>query len=135
MERQNLLKNLQKDVYARIECSKIHGVGVVAIKDIPKGTNPYKRSSTAHKDVGISDKYIEKLKPEVKKMVHDFFQKEDDGKWYLPQAGLNSIDVSFYMNHSDKPNIKVTDAKERFVTFRAAHNIKKGDELTINYNS
>lgn len=134
MSVQKLLKNLHKDVYARIKCSKLHGVGVVAIRNIPKGTNPFKRSSTAHKDVGIDDKHIEKLDPEVKKMVHDFFQKEDN-KWYLPQAGLNSIDVSFYMNHSDKPNIKVTDGKERFVTFIAARAIKKGEELTINYNS
>ena len=35
--------NLKNNVYCRISRSKIHGVGVIAIKDIPKGINPFKK--------------------------------------------------------------------------------------------
>tara|TARA_B110000908_G_C10240481_1_gene445785 strand:+ start:1986 stop:2396 length:411 start_codon:yes stop_codon:yes gene_type:complete len=136
MSAKKVLNNLQKNIYCRIRCSKIHGVGVVAIRDIPKGINPYLLATKSQKTVGILDKDIEKLEPEVKAMVHDFFQKEDDDKWYLPVSGLNSIDSSFYMNNnSSNPNVKVLDADESFVTFRTLRKIKKGEELTINYNS
>lgn len=42
MSKKVLLKNLQNDIYCRIKPSKKHGVGVFAIKDIPKNTNPFK---------------------------------------------------------------------------------------------
>ena len=135
MNIQKVIKNLQQDVYCRVKCSKIHGVGVFAIKDIPKGINPFKITKKGDKSVGILDKDIEKLNPEVKQMIHDFFQKEKDNKWYIPVSGLNSIDVSFYMNHSSKPNIKVTEGKESFVTFKSLKLIRKGEELTINYET
>ncbi len=130
---EKVLKNLRNDIFCRIRCSKIQGVGVVAIRDIPKGKNPFKQVSNTDRNIGIPNKYIDRLDPEVKKMVHDFFQKEDDDKWYIPTSGLNSIDISFYMNHNKKPNIRVVDGKSQFVNFSALRKIKKGEELTINY--
>ena len=38
-----IIHNLRNNVYCRISRSKIHGVGVIAIKDIPKGINPFKK--------------------------------------------------------------------------------------------
>jgi SET domain-containing protein len=130
----NVLKNLQNDVYCRISCSKIHGVGVVAIRDIPKGKNPFKRVKDDIGIVAIPDKDINNLKPEIKKMIHDFFQKEDDGKWYISSGGLNSMDISFYMNHSKRPNIAIVNGRHNLVEFRTKKKIKAGQELTINYD-
>lgn len=45
MSKQKLLKHLENDIYCRIGVSKISGVGVIAIKDIPSGTNPFKTLS------------------------------------------------------------------------------------------
>jgi len=40
--KKKLIKNLENDIYCRIKPSKKHGVGVFAIRDIPKGINPFK---------------------------------------------------------------------------------------------
>ena len=39
--KKKLLNHLNNDIYCRIGVSKIHGVGVIAIKDIPPNTNPF----------------------------------------------------------------------------------------------
>ena len=41
--KQDILKNLE-NTYCRIRTSKINGVGVFAIKDIPKGINPFNKA-------------------------------------------------------------------------------------------
>ena len=38
MNKQNLINNFN-DIYCRIGVSQIHGVGVIAIRDIPKNIN------------------------------------------------------------------------------------------------
>ena len=42
MNKQKLINHLQNDIYCRIGVSKIDGVGWIAIRDIPKGINPFK---------------------------------------------------------------------------------------------
>ena len=44
--KKTLLSNLQNDIYCRIKSSKKHGVGVFAIRDIPKNSNPFKVSNS-----------------------------------------------------------------------------------------
>jgi hypothetical protein len=53
----NMINNLHQ-TYVRIMPSKVHGVGVVAIKDIPVGINPFEHSGNK---CGIN-KMIQKLK-------------------------------------------------------------------------
>ena len=52
-----MINNLHQ-TYVRIMPSKVHGVGVVAIKDIPVGINPFEHSGNK---CGIN-KMIQKLK-------------------------------------------------------------------------
>ena len=59
---------------------------------------------------------------------------------FVPKDGFNAKDISFFMNHSLTPNVEEYDNKridsgDSFTEFRAATNISKGEELTINYNS
>ena len=51
-----ILKRLDK-VYIRIGVSKVHGVGLIAIKEIPKGVNPFSDSY-----IGQDAQLIEKTK-------------------------------------------------------------------------
>jgi hypothetical protein len=37
-----LLKHLQQEVYCRLGISPLHGIGVFALRAIPKGVNPLK---------------------------------------------------------------------------------------------
>ena len=70
-----LWKNLLKETYCRIGVSKIQGVGVIAIKDIPKGRYLFK-SPTGHINTNIvsfTTKEIKKLDKGVQEMIYDYF--------------------------------------------------------------
>jgi len=131
-----LLKHLKNDIYCRIGVSKVHGVGVIAIKDIPKGTMPFATlSKEKDKIINLSKNDIKDIHPNVRKILTDFFgdKKRDDYDVYA--YGPNYINISFYMNHSDKPNIDVIeDTGSNYYSFITNRKIKKGEELFINYN-
>ncbi len=129
MNKPQLLENLKKDVYCRIGVSRIQGVGVIAVRDIPMGVNPFK-GSRDYKLIPFKKEELEKLNPEVLRMANDFFAQEGDSL-LIPECGLNSIDVSFFMNHSKNPNVKV-GADQDFYTMRE---IKKGEELITDYST
>lgn len=139
--KKELFNNLKNDTYCRIMRSKVAGVGVVAIRDIPKNIYPFvfsgKKICGANRTTyNLTKDEINKLPIEVQKMIKDFFSEEDDGSYYVVKDGLNSLDVSSYMNHSDKPNVGVVEIKKcNFYIFKTLKKIKEGDELFINYNN
>lgn len=128
--KQRIFKKL-KNTYCRIGRSKIEGVGVVAIRPIPKNTNIF---------YGLSDpravrfKLIElkQLNAEVLKMIDDFLCLETDNTVLIPEYGLNGLNISFFLNYSNRPNVKTIDGGENFVTLRQ---IKAGEELTVLYKT
>lgn len=69
-----LLKHLKNDIYCRIGVSKVHGVGVIAIKDIPKGTIPFATlSKEEDKIINLTKDDIKDIHPNVRKLLADFF--------------------------------------------------------------
>ena len=133
----NLLNNLKNDTYCRLKPSSVHGIGVFAIRDIPKGVNPFKL--TNDKCVNYNASTINKaeyntLPKPVKKLLNDFIHPNKDGSFDVPYLGFNSIDLSFYMNHCENNNIDVDSTCKctyyRFITNKI---IKSGEELFINY--
>ncbi|MDE2019257.1 MAG: SET domain-containing protein-lysine N-methyltransferase [Patescibacteria group bacterium] len=129
---QALIKDLEENVYCRLRPSSVSGVGVFAIRDIPKGINPFKNFLSFH----FSDLDPElvfnndRIDPAVKELVNDMYGI-GDGRLNLWQGGLNGIDISFFMNHSEKnPNMLSKESGEYFIT---AREIKKGEELFADY--
>ena len=129
MNKKQLLKHLREDIYCRIGRSKIHGVGVIAIRKIPKGINPFKKV-TDFDLIRFKKKELKRLNPQVKKMMSDFLSLDRDDI-LVPTTGLNVLDVSFHMNHSKKPNVIVGKNEDFF----AARDIKEGEELTVDYST
>ena len=133
MNKKNLISNL-KDIYCRIGVSQIHGVGVIAIRDIPKNINPFKMANHyKEKTVTLTQKDLNNIPKEVNKMIYDFVAPVD-GVYDIPLHGLNSMDITFYMNHCENNNVKIVDTGGSYLSFITKRNIKKGEELTINYN-
>ncbi len=54
------------------------------------------------------------------------------GVYHLPDNGLAQVDIAYYINHSDMPNIKVDSDGHTFETIRI---IKEGEELTADYST
>ncbi|HLL60729.1 MAG TPA: SET domain-containing protein [Candidatus Nitrosocosmicus sp.] len=125
MNKQQLLEHLKTEVYCRLKPGK-YGVGVFAIRDIPKGVNPF--PDCDNEVVMISPKEIQNLDEGVKKMIRDFCAL-DEGNYCVPDFGLNRINASFYFNHSTEPNMSTEDGWI-FITKRE---ITKGEELTVDY--
>lgn len=132
--KQALLSKL-KSTYCRLKPSKVEGVGVFAIRDIPSGINPF--FGTKEKNwLKFITADLKNLDQDVMQMVDDFFVIEKDDVVYIPEDGLNGIDISFFVNHSKKPNLKIKgDGIKSEIQFRAARKIKKGEELTVAYNT
>lgn len=126
--KQKILKNLQ-NTYCRLKKSKIEGVGVFALREIPKNTELFV-SSLTQKSAKFTATELKKIPREVWQMIESFLVLEKDGAVEIPEGGFEGLDMSFYLNHSKTPNVKITSGGEAFVTLRK---IKKGEELTINY--
>ena len=128
--KQEILKSL-KNTYCRIMPSKINGVGVFAISDIPQNINPFNVAKTGDwQKFKITD--LKNLDKEVFKMVNAFFTVQEDGTLYIPKGGLNDMNISYFMNDSKNPNMKMAKDEVNFLTLCQ---IKKGQELTVSYKT
>ena len=115
------------NVYTRLGVSKIHGVGVFAICDIPKGTNIF--SNDECEMVWVDEADIGNIDSELKRLYDDFCVIKN-GKYGCPK-NFNMLTVGRYLNESkDNPNVLCTDDYD----FIALRNIKKGEEITIDYS-
>ena len=128
-----LIENLRKQTFCRLAPSDIHGIGVFAIKDIPKGTEVFQLCNDAFENIiELTDEYVESLDESVTKYIQDIFIRESTGLWALPECGLNSLNISFFLNHCNRPNLKPVMA-HGYATWVSNKVIKSGKELTNDY--
>lgn len=125
-----LLANLHH-TYCRLQRSRIHGIGIFAIRDIPKGLNPF-LPNAGTRWIEFDKGEIEQLHPGVQKMVADFFTYEGSKVW-IPEHGLNGMNISFFANTSDKPNLRPRKDKNGINDLYTIRRIKAGEELTVDY--
>jgi hypothetical protein len=137
-------KHLTLDSLSKIYCKigpttipNITGSGVIAIRTIPPNTNPFSNTNDAcyiYNSVNISKKRIDELTDkEVLKIVRDFISPDEQNKYSIPYFGFNSLNVSFFLNHSKIPNLDVVSDKCEYMGFRTNRQINAGEELFINY--
>jgi SET domain-containing protein len=113
---------------------------VIAIRDIPKGTNPF-RIATAdcrkYDVIDVAKSEVDRLPDYAARLIKDFIQPTPSGVYKVPAQGFNAIDISFYLNHSDHPNVDIINPKNsscEFMMFRTNTIVKKGKELFISYS-
>ncbi len=128
ISKKKIIQHLEEEVYCRLGVSPIHGIGVFALKDIPKGVYPLK-SYLKFKEIDINKDDIKHLPRGVRDQL-DIFCYYDKKKISIPSMGMNSFDMSVYLNHSKKPNLRFKRAGV-LVTTQA---VAKGEELFIDYD-
>lgn len=126
--KERLHEHLKNEVYCRLGVSTIHGVGVFALRDIAKGTLPLK-SMVTHKEKKFSRIELKEVPGSVRKHLSDFCLVEG-GRVYVPEIGMNAVNLSVYLNHSKTPNLFFNDDDE----LEANVDIERGTELTIDYD-
>lgn len=117
--------------YVEVRESKIHGKGVFAAKDIPKGTDIIEYVGmlvTKKESDDIADEQIEKAGKD-----------ENEGAVYLFELnkkydvnGNVSWNTARLINHSCEPNCE-TEGDDNHIFIQAMRDIKKGEELSYNY--
>lgn len=118
----NPIEHLNNTVWATIKPSKIHGVGVFAIRDIPKDTQIW-----AKKHLNIKT-----LQTDSFKGLHQAILELIKQRWPLALNGDSFIspndDVRLlsFMNHSDSPNYDP-------YTDKVLCDIMEGEEITEDY--
>src|SRR3990167_9884211 len=120
-----MIEYLNKSVWVTLGFSKIHNIGVIAIRDIPKGTlytdyNLY-NSSKPILPIVMNEDDFNKILPGIRNLILDKTVFIDSIMFFSPNYVQ---DIRSWMNHSDDPNT------EGFIVTR---DIKKGEELTENY--
>jgi len=128
---EQIIDSLKRDVYCRLGRSTIAGVGVIAIKFIPKGVNPFMeiRGSSFIAIPTTAINHDPDIPLSVKKLVRDMCP-EEDGKYWFPDYSLNELGIGYYINHSETPNMAESDGD--FATIR---DVDEGEELTVNYRT
>ena len=130
MKKQALIKQLSESTYVMIQPSSIHGIGVFAIRDIPKGTQDI--FSQGFGDwIEVSREEVEALPEHSRALVenHCLF---DEKSYFIPEYGFKMVDLVIYLNHSDTPNVISINDGERFEAIR---DIAVGEELLVDYGT
>jgi SET domain-containing protein len=130
MNKADLLNELANHSYVMLRPSAVAGVGVFAIRDIPKGCRDmFSKPDQNDQWITIEKSEVELL-PEYARLLIENYCLFDEENYFVPDYGFKKIDLSLFLNHSDTPNIISIQDGEYFETTR---NIRKGEELFLDY--
>jgi SET domain-containing protein len=123
-----LLHQLNNNTFVTLRPSIVHGIGVFAIKDIPKGQRGLFSNSKAEW-IKIHKDEIQYLPEHSRNLIenHCLFDTEH---YFVPEYGFTIVDLVIYLNHNDHPNIISINEGEDFETLR---DILAGEELFLDY--
>ncbi len=128
MTKEALLNELANNTWVMIQPSGVHGIGVFAVRDIPKGCrNMF--SGEMGEWTTVQRAEVAALPQHAKDLVENFCLYDEDN-YFLPAQGFKAIDLSLFLNHSAEPNVISIDDGAYFETTRP---IKKGEELLVDY--
>lgn len=132
MKRAQLVQKVLAACYCRLEPSPIHGIGVFAVRSIPRWTNPFgllpKYARPAAMRVAAHE--LDDLPVKLADTLRALFVPTD-GEMYIPTSGLNIVHLTAYLNHSTQPNLRTIDGFNFFTRRR----IREGEELTVDYRT
>jgi hypothetical protein len=121
-------KSPHSGVYVRLKPSKLHrsGVGVFAIKRIPKGKEIF--AGENEEVIWIKKASIPSIDA-VKKIYDDF--AIIDGDFYGCPTSFNRLTPAWFLNESKRPNVRCDEN----YSFFAIRDIAAGEEITVDYST
>jgi len=128
MNKAELIHELQEEMMITLKPSGVHGIGVFAACDIPKGYKTLFSRNTGGW-ILLSFAEAEKLPPQAKEHIETYYLYDQEN-YFIPDHGCKIMDMANYLNHSNNPNIVSVNEGEYFETLR---DIKQGEELFVDY--
>ena len=130
MTKDELLSELGTNTYLMLKPSPIEGIGVFAIRDIPKGCrNMFSKPDDEEDWIKVSKKEIENL-PVAVQLVVENYCLYDEVHYFVPAGGFKKLDLSLFLNHAEIPNLISVNEGDYF---EATRDISAGEELLIDY--
>ncbi|HEU0097140.1 MAG TPA: SET domain-containing protein [Allosphingosinicella sp.] len=117
-------------VWVRLGLSAIHGIGVLAIRPIPKGTDVFANDGVPIRWVSRAELDRAGLTEAERALYHDFGIHRPD-RIGCP-ANFNNLTPGWYLNRPPPGGAANVRAAEGFA-FIALRDIEEGEELTIDY--
>ena len=130
MNKEALLKELSGSTYVMIKPSPLHGIGVFAIRDIPKGTKNI-FSQGVGEWIKVSKQEVDALPQHSKDLIENHCLFDED-HYFIPDYGFKLVDLVIYLNHSESPNVISLNEGEQFEAIR---DIASGEELLVDYGT
>ena len=124
MSNEDQINKLNSEIKCKIGVSKIHGVGVVVIRDILKGEKLYCHPNFTPPWFSVPYSQFSKLFPEVRELILDRWPAVINGSHFLSPNDMSLL--ATYINHHREPNYDV-DADT------ALMDIPKGGEVLQDY--
>lgn len=123
----NVLNSILNDCYIQLKPSKVcNGVGIFALRTIPKGTILF---TDVEPDSNLIPwESLEQVDELVIKYLNSICNTSEKGV-YLNRT-VNNINVTYYVNHSEEPNVLHDRALDWFITLI---DIQVGEELLCTY--
>lgn len=130
MTKEEILQELARETWVALKPSPVHGIGVFAIRDIPKGCRTiFSQNVGEWIKLPVAD--VDKL-PDHSRSLVETYCLYDEEHYYVPDYGFKVMDMVNYLNHSSTPNIISVKDGEYFETIV---DISLGSELLVNYDS
>ena len=117
----DMIEELNATVWATLAPSKIHGIGVFALRDIPKGQRIYLMGNSGKWYVASN---WEGLLPEIKELIKQRWPYAFEVQPF--QSPNDDARLTSFINHSSTPNYD-------HITDTAITDILKGEEITEDY--
>jgi hypothetical protein len=119
-------------VYVRLGPSAVHGIGVIAIRAIPAGTNLFANDEV--RLVWVDKAELERSPPAEaeRRLYHDF--GIDRGECIGCPSNFHNLTPGWYLNEP-APGQAANVRSDEALNFLAARDIAEGEELTIDYSS
>ena len=129
-KKEALLQQLRAHTYVMIKPSPLHGIGVFAIRPIPKGTKNI-FSEGMGDWIQVSKQEVASLPISSKDLIENHCLFDED-HYFIPEYGFKLLDLVIYLNHSDTPNVQSLNDGEQFEALR---DIQEGEELLVDYGT
>ncbi len=122
------MQELSQEIFATLKPSPVHGIGVFAVRDIPKGCRTIFSQNTGEW-IKLPIRDVDSL-PEHSRNLVETYCLYDEENYFVPDYGFKIMDIVNYLNHSATPNVKSVNHGEYF---EAMDDIPAGSELLVNY--
>ena len=130
MTKEEILDELRHHTWVMIRPSAVEGIGVFAIREIPRGTKGI-FSSGIGEWIPVSKKEINDLPVYARELVENYCLYDEEN-YFIADYGFKVMDLVNYLNHSSVPNVISLNEGE---DFEAVRDIRSGEELFIDYGA